>query len=91
MALGSRIVEDIVYIFCVRISLMPSLIHEAIIGREGIHARVAHRPIAEPQMAMEFEICGSNLAHPPGMNALAGGLRTMNGAWLEDGDGESGN
>ena len=80
MALGSRIGEDIVYVCCVRISLMPSLIYEAIIGREGIHARVAHRPIADPQVAMESAIRGSKSAHTPGMNALAGRLRTMNGA-----------
>ena len=85
MALGSRIVEDIVYVCCVRIRLTPSLIHEAIIGSEGILARCEHRPIADPQVAMESAIRGSNSAHPPGMNALAGRLRTMNGAWLEDG------
>ena len=84
MALGSRIVEDIVYVCCACLRLTPSLIHEAIIGREGIHARVAHRPMADPQVAMESAMRGSNLARPPGMNALAGRLRTMNGAWLDD-------
>jgi hypothetical protein len=70
---------------------MPSLIHEAIIGSEGIHARIAHSPIGGSQMAMESAMRGSKPAYTPGMNALADRLRTMNGAWLEDGDGKSGN
>ena len=44
----------------------------------------AHNPIATAQETMESAIRGSNLAYTPGMNALAGRLRTMNGAWLED-------
>jgi hypothetical protein len=38
---------------------------------------------------MESAIRGSSPTRPPGMNALAGNLRTMNGAWLEDRLGDS--